>query len=201
MATPLDAVEGGIAQVQVRRGHIDLRAQHLGPILELAGAHALEEVQVLFGGTATVGAVGAGMIEVPPIGPHLFRSLLIHIGLAFADQVTCPIEQLLEVVGGVVEVLPPIETQPADVLLDRIREVLLLLGRIGIVETQMAGAPELLGHPEIQADGLGVTHMQITVGLRREAGHDGGMLPGGEVLTDDRTDEIRRAFLFLLAHG
>ena len=44
-----------------------------------------------------------------------------------------------------------------------------LLDRIGVVEAQMAGAAVLGGEPEIEADRLGVTDMQSTVGLRWKA--------------------------------
>src|SRR3990167_8681174 len=42
-----DPVHDGIAQVDVAGGHVDLGAQGLGAVLELAPAHALEEIQAL----------------------------------------------------------------------------------------------------------------------------------------------------------
>ena len=43
-----DAVHHRVAQVQVGRRHIDFGAQGAGAIREFAGAHALEQIQVLF---------------------------------------------------------------------------------------------------------------------------------------------------------
>src|SRR3546814_2109910 len=37
---------------------------------------------------------------------------------------------------------------------------------------------------------LGVADVQVAVGLGREAGADGGMLPVGQVLADDLADEV-----------
>ena len=42
-----DAVEQRVAQVHVGRRHVDLRAQHVRAVGELAGPHAREEVEVL----------------------------------------------------------------------------------------------------------------------------------------------------------
>ncbi len=66
--------------------------------------------------------------------------------------------------------LAPIETEPAHVALDGIDIFLLFLGRIGVVEPQMAAAAEFLGDAEVQADRLGVADMQIAVRLGRKAG-------------------------------
>src|SRR3546814_4904743 len=46
------------------------------------------------------------------------------------------------------------------------------------------------GDAEVQADRLGVADVQVAVGLGREAGADGGMLPVGQVLADDLADEV-----------
>jgi hypothetical protein len=43
----------------------------------------------------------------------------------------------------VIEVLAPIEAEPADVALDRVDIFLLLLGRVRVVEAQIAAAAEL----------------------------------------------------------
>ena len=42
-----DAVEHRIAHVDVRGGHVDLRAQDVRTVLELSGPHPREHVQVL----------------------------------------------------------------------------------------------------------------------------------------------------------
>lgn len=62
----------------------------------------------------------------------------------------------------------PFEAQPRDVLLDGLHKIFVLLLRIGVIEAQVARAAELLRHPEVEADGLGVADVQVAVGLRRE---------------------------------
>src|SRR5207244_8828463 len=56
-----DAVHDRIAQVDVARGHVDLRAQGLGAVVELARAHAGEEVQVLLDRAIAVWALATGL--------------------------------------------------------------------------------------------------------------------------------------------
>ena len=55
-----DAVHDGIAEMHVRRGHVNLGTQNAGTFLELSGIHALEQIKILLGSTRTVGAVGTG---------------------------------------------------------------------------------------------------------------------------------------------
>src|SRR5262249_23076526 len=78
----------------------------------------------------------------------------------------------------------------ADVLLDRVDVLLLLLDRVGVVETQVAAAAELLRDPEVERDCLGVPDVEVSVRLGREAGHDLRDPPLAHVGGDDLPDEI-----------
>src|SRR3546814_11722109 len=64
------------------------------------------------------------------------------------------------------------------------------LFRSGVVEAQVAQAAELGGDAEVQADRLGVADVQVAVGLGREAGADGGMLPVGQVMAEGTADAV-----------
>ena len=86
--------------------------------------------------------------------------------------------------------LAPVEAEPVDIALDGVDVFLLLLGRIGVVEAQIALAAELLGDAEIQADGLGVSDMEIAVGLRRKPGDDLAGAAAGEIGLDDVANEV-----------
>ncbi len=105
-----------------------------------------------------------------------------------------PLVELLEIIGGVVEVRSPVEAEPAHVALDGVDVFLILLHRIGIVEAQMAAAAELLGDAEIEADRLGVADMEVAVGLGRKAGDHGVVTLGREIRLDDVADEILPRF-------
>jgi hypothetical protein len=74
--------------------------------------------------------------------------------------------------------------------LDGVDVLLLLLGRIGVVEAQMALAGEFLGDAEIERDRLGMADMQIAVRLRRKPGDDASVLFRIEVGLDDVADEV-----------
>jgi hypothetical protein len=66
-----DAVDGRVAQVDVGRGHVDLGAQDVGAVGELAGLHALEQIQVLGDAAVAVGAVLARLGQRAAVGAHL----------------------------------------------------------------------------------------------------------------------------------
>ncbi len=135
-----------------------------------------------------------GSVRVPRLTRISSCGLVVHIGLAGSDEVLGPGVELLEVVRGVVKVLAPVEAEPVHVALDGVDELLLLLGRIGVVEAQVAVAAELLGDAEIQADRLGVADVQIAVRLRRKPGDDLGVASAREVGLDDVADEVATRF-------
>src|SRR5260370_36523805 len=85
------------------------------------------------------------------------------------------------------------EAEPANVSFDRVDVFLLLPGRVGIIEAQVAAAAELLRRAEIEADRLGVADMEIAVGLGRKAGHDLANPAGDEVGRNDVANEIAPA--------
>ena len=189
-----DAVEHGIAQVDVARRHVDLRPQHPRAVGELARPHAAEQVEVLLDRAVAERAVLAGLGQGAAVDAHLLLGLVVHIGLAGFDEIFRPGVELLEIVGGVVEVLAPVEAEPVHVALDGVDELLLLLGRIGVVEAQVALAAELLGDAEVEADRLGVADVEIAVRLRRKPGDDLRIAPAREVGLDDVADEVATRF-------
>ena len=90
--------------------------------------------------------------------------------------------------------LSPIETEPSNVALDCVDIFLLFLGRIRVVEAQMAAAAELLSDAEIQADRLGMANVEITIRLWRKAGNDLLDAAGIEIAFDDVANEIAAHF-------
>ena len=90
-----------------------------------------------------------------------------------------------------------------DVPLDGVHELHILLGGVGVVHAEVAEAAELLRRAEVDGQGLAVADVQVAVGLRREAGVDGHALElsaGGDILRDERVDEVA-ALAALGLHG
>src|SRR5262249_23312733 len=126
------------------------------------------------------------------IRADLLGGQAVNVRLAVADQQLGELVEALEVVGGVEEVGSPVEPEPADVLLDRVDVLDVLLERVRVVEAKGADAAELLRDAEVQADGLGVSDVEVAVRLGWEPGDDAPVLPGVEIVRDDVTDEIGR---------
>jgi len=187
-----DAVHDRIAQVHVRRGHVDLGAQYAGTIRELTGAHAGEPVQVLFHRTVAERAVLARLGEAATVFLGLLRSQVVDVGLAGLDQLHRPVVQLVEILRGIAHFTGPFEAQPLHVAFDGVDVFLVFLGRVGVVETQVRDAAELLGQAEVHTDRLGVADVQVAVGLWRETGDDLRVLARIQVRLDDRAQEVDR---------
>ncbi len=94
----------------------------------------------------------------------------------------------------------PVGTEPEQVMLDGLDEPLLFLGRVGVIKAEVERAAKLAGKAVVQADALGVAHVQVAVGLGREARLDDGRiaddapLAAGDVGIDDLLDEVARRF-------
>ena len=185
-----DPIEHRVAHVDVGRGHVDLCPEHFGAVRKLPRAHALEQVEVLIDRTAAPGAVPARLCEGAAVLPDLVGGQVVDVGLAGLDQVYGPVVELVEIVGGEVEMLAPVEAEPADVFLNRVDVLLLFLDRVGVVEAQVAAAAELLGDPEAERDRLGVAEVEVSVRLGREARHDLRDSALAHVGGDDLADEI-----------
>ena len=98
--------------------------------------------------------------------------------------------ELLKVVRGKEGPLAPVIAQPAHVRLDGRDELQVLLEGVGVIETQIAMTRIVQRQAKIQDDGLGMTNVQIAIGLRREAREDTRMFTTGQILLDDLANEI-----------
>ncbi len=97
----------------------------------------------------------------------------------------------MEVIGGVADMIPPVEIEPADVFDDGLHVLGLLLDRIGVIEAQVTGTPIFLRKSKIQADRFGVADMQIAVGLGREACLNAAIpLSTLHIIMDDLLNEV-----------
>ena len=163
-----DAVDDGVAEVHVGIGHVEFGAQHHRPLYGLGRIHLLEETQVLLDGAVAEGTGPAGLRRRTLLLGNLFGCLLVDIGQALLDEPDGKVPELLEIVGGIVDVLP-VESQPLDVAHDVLHIFRIFLGGVGVVEAKVADAAEFLGDAEVHTDGFGVADVDVSVGLWRES--------------------------------
>ena len=222
MMCMLDAINRRVAQIDVRRGHIDFGAQNMRAFGVFAEAHFAEQAQVFGHAALAEGRILAGFSERTTRGAHLFGRLRIDIGEVMLDQGFGELVEIVEIIAGVIQMIAAegsvIATQPVHRFDDRIDVFLIFLFRIGIVEAQMAHTRVIGGQAEIEQDRFGVAEMQIAVRLGRKARADfcgvgrsrvlhrsragqacpvtSSVFAGGEVGVDDIADEIgdMRAF-------
>ena len=196
-----NAVEDRVAQIDVRRRHVDFRAQHVRAIRELASAHALEQIEIFCGAAIAIRRILAGLGERATIRPHLVGRDRIDVGDALVDQADGKGEKLFVVIRRVILAFAPVEPEPAHVVFDRIDVFDVFFDRIGVVEAEVAVAAEFLRDPEIEADRLSVADVQIAVWFGREARDDAPPVPsGGDVRRHDLPNEIRRVQTLRLHH-
>ena len=186
-----DPVDHRVAHVDVGRSHIDAGAQHHRAVFELPGPHPGEKIEVLLDGAGATGGFPPRSGQVAPVGVPLLGGEVADVGFAVADQPDGALVHLLKVVARVIDAVSEIETEPADVAGDRIDVFGILLGRVGVVEPEVAAAVVLCGDAEVEADRLGVADMQVAVGFGGEAGdHFPVIFSGAIVFGDHLADEV-----------
>ena len=187
-----DAVEDGVAHVEVAAGEVDLRAQGVFALRELAVLHALEQIEVFLDRAVAPRADG-GTGGVAAVLAELVGRELAHVGQALFDQLDRELIGLLKIVRAVVKAVSPVKAQPVDVLLDRVDKLGVLLGGVGVVHAEVAQAAEVLGRAEVDRQGLAVADVQIAVRLGRETGvhrHALKLTAGPDVLLYKSVDKV-----------
>ena len=191
-----DTIHDRVTEVHVRIGHVDLGTEHHLAILYLATLHSLEETQVLLDWTVAVRRSYTRFGRRTFLFGYLLGGLLVHISLALLDKTDSEIVELLEIVGGIIDITPT-ESEPSDILLDGIDVFYIFFNRVGVIETQVANTIVLLGDTEVHADGFDVADMQVTIRLRRETCLNTSVVHAlSEVFLDDLLNEVERFFFF-----
>ena len=197
-----DPVDERIAHLHVRSRHVDPGPEHVRSVLELAGPHALEELEALLDRPVAVRTRGPGLGHRAASRPDLLQARAVHVRLPVANQLKSMAIELLEVVGHVARGPVPLEAQPAHVLLYRPRVALVLGRRVRVVEAEVAAAPILLRDLEVETDRRGMADVQEAVRLRGEAcGDDAAVLPGRHIARDHLAYEVRRSLGLSWAHA
>ena len=199
VVSKLDAIDDGIAHHHEGGCHVDLGAQAGAAFGHLAALHLGKQRQVLFHAAIAERAVLARGGQGAAVFAHLLGGKLVHIGQTLLDELDGIAVQLVEIVGGVADLAAPLEAEPLYVLLDGLHELDVFLRRVGVIEAQVALALIVTGDAEVQADGLGVADMEITVRLRRKTGMHALVLTAGQIFIDDLTDKV--GWAARLAHG
>ncbi len=187
-----DPVHHRVAHLHVLVLHVDLRAEHLRALGELARPHPAEQVEVLLGGPVAVGGLDARLAVPTALRRDGLDVRVVHVGETGRHEVLGPFVQGREVVGRV-QHGSRLVPEPLDVRDDRV-DVLDVLGvRVGVVETQVAQPAEVLGDAEVDRDGLRVADVEVAIGLRWEPRlHPTAVRPLLVVARHGVTDEVGR---------
>mmetsp|Transcript_51195 Transcript_51195/g.115079 ORF Transcript_51195/g.115079 Transcript_51195/m.115079 type:complete len:263 (-) Transcript_51195:301-1089(-) len=160
------AVDGGVTQCAVIRVVLDLGAQAALEALLRSRQHLLEETHVLLHRLIT---------ERRRLLHHSQGLLLLLSGRvderkSVLDHLHCDVLDLLEPIGSVAD-LRWLDLQQRQRLYDGMLILLLLLGRVGVIETEQELALVLRGEVGVEHRGLHVADVQVAARLGREASH------------------------------
>ena len=195
-----NAINRGVAQVDIARSHVDLSAQHPGAIDKLTCAHALKQIKVFSFRALAVWAGFARMSKRATIFAHFLSTEIIHVSLALLDQFDCIAVKLFEVIRCPSHLTLPLKAQPLNVPLNSACIFLAFLFGICVVKAQIAVALIVECQTKIQANRLGMTNMQISIRLRWEACDNIGMFTTRQIGLNNIADEVGDGCLCVAAH-
>ena len=90
----------------------------------------------------------------------------------------------------------PVEAEPLDIPQDRINILLVLLDGVGVVEADVADPAILLGDAEVHTYRLGVSDVEVAIGLRGKSRLDTSVVKSlPEVTLHDLLYKIERLLL------
>ena len=167
MRLPQYAVDDGVSQIDVGRSHVDLRAEALFSVAERAGAHRAEQGEVLLPAPVPPGALFPRLRQRAARRGNLFRRVIADVSLSHFDELFGIPVNFLEKVGSVY-LLRIGKSQPGDILPDRVHIFRLFLGRIGIVEEEIALPAVFFADAEIDAHALRMPDVKVSVRLGGE---------------------------------
>ena len=188
----LDAVNNGVAHIEVAACKIDLCAESIFALGELTVAHTGKKIKAFLDRTVSVGR-GCRSSDITAVSFELFGAQLANIGKTLVDKLNGVFIILLKIVASVEETVAPIKTKPVDVFLNSVNILGVFLCRVGVIHTEVAKAAKFFGSTEIYAKSLAVTDVEIAVGLRGETGMNSLTLKasaGGKVFFYKLKDKV-----------
>ena len=192
MVRVMDAIDDGVAHIEVAAGKVDFCAQRHCTVGEFSRFHASKERKTFLDGTVAIGAdrrVG----QITAVVMHFIGRQFTDIGEPFFDQSDREVIHRIKIVGRIIEPIAPVKAQPVDVFLDGIDIFGVLFGGVGIVHAQVADAAVFQRRTEVDAQRLGMSYMQIAVRLRRETRVHGLTVAAaslGQFFVNDRVDKV-----------
>jgi hypothetical protein len=96
---------------------------------------------------------------------------MINVSFTATDQFTGKVIEVLEVIRGE-SCIEGLISQPLDTSANVIDELLIFFARVGIIVTKISESTILLGKSKVEAHCLGMTNVEIAIGLGRESSHD-----------------------------
>ena len=164
-----DAVQHGVAHIEVARAEVNLGAQSVLSLGELAVFHALEQIEALADRPVAPRA-DSRMGQVAAVLAELLGRQLADISQPFFDERDSVLIGLRKIIRPEIHPVAPVKAQPADVLLNGVDELDILFGGVGVVKAQVAKSVVLERCAEINDERFAVSDVQVAVGLGRKAG-------------------------------
>ena len=143
-----NTVKERVTEKHVRMRHVDLRTKHLLTFCIFSSLHFTEKLEVLLNATVTVRALCSWYLHSTTTCTDLLLCLVIYICKPLLDELLCPLVKLIEVVRSVTLIFP-LETEPLDVLLDRVYVLSILFYRVVSSKRRFVFPPYFLASPKL----------------------------------------------------
>ena len=127
-----DAVQQGVAHIHIGVSQIDFGSENVGAVGEFPCPHSPKQIEVFSDGSVPIGAWFTWLGQRAAELTDFFRRTTVDVSQPFLDQSLGVLIDRFEIVGCVEQVVP-LETEPADVFLDRINVFDVFFRRVCVV--------------------------------------------------------------------
>ena len=194
-----NAINDRVAHDDIRRRHVNLRAETFLAVRVFPVFHLFKKAQIFFDAAIPIRAFRARMRQIAAHRVDFLSRRIVHIRQPHLNQAARKFVELGEIIGRIMHRFLPLETEPFHVFQNGIDVLHLFFGRIRIVKTDIRLPVIFLPQTEIEANALHVPDVQIAVRFRRKTRQHPSVCIDAvfDITIDFRFDKIRgHPFLF-----
>ena len=186
-----NTINHGVSEIHVRRSHIDFCTQTFFAVGIFPRFHFAEEAKIFFDAAVFIRAFFPGLRKRSARRADFFGRKIVYKRFSFENQAFGIFVNRIEKIGSV-HFFRPIVTDPVNITADRVHKFRFFLGRIGIVEKQIAFSAVFFRRAEINEHALYVPDVQIPVRFGGKTSLNFRHFSAFDILVYDLFDKVRR---------
>ena len=165
----------------------------MGAVRKFSFAHSAKEIEVLVHAATAKRTRLSRLGQSASISAHFVGRQAVDVCEILFDESDCAFVEAFKVIRSKEQSVMPVESQPSNVILNRLNVLGIFRCGVGVVHAEMADPARLfICDAKVKADRLRMAYVKIPVRFGRKAGdHESGMFAGSAVRRHNLADKVR----------